>query len=126
MWQKLVCAVFGLMVTIGLVTAGEFGGRITKVDGNKITVQKYKGKGKKAEKDGDPVTLTVAKDAKIANGKFNKEDKKVEAGEAIEGGLKASVFTKASEDKGPRVRMTTDDDKKVVTEILVFSKKKKE
>src|SRR5476651_2013297 len=109
MLRKLVCAVFVLMVTIGLVTAGEFRASITKVDGNKITYQKYKKgeKGKKGEKDGDAVTMEVAKDAKVAKGMFNTETKKLEAGDAIEGGLKASIFAKVSEEKGASVRITT-------------------
>jgi hypothetical protein len=127
MWQKLVCAVFALLVTIGLVTAGEFQATITKVDGNKITYQKYlkAKKGEKAEKDGDAVTITVAKDAKVLKGTFNKDTKKVEAGDAIEDGLKGEVFTKVSEEKGARALITTDDDKKVVTQILVLPGKKK-
>jgi hypothetical protein len=116
-----------LLVTIGLVTAEEFTAAITKVDGNKVTIQKFKKgeKGKKGEKDGDPVTLEVAKDAKVAKGTFNKDDKKWEVGEAIEGGLKADTFAKVSEEKGAFVRITTDDDKKVVTQILVIGGKKK-
>jgi len=125
MLRKLVCAVFMLMVTIGLVTAEEFTATITKVDGNKITYQKMKGKGKAAEKDGDPVTIEAAKDVKVFKGMFNKDTKKVEAGDAIEGGLKAEVFTKIS-DKGVRASITTDDDKKVVTQILTFGGKKKQ
>jgi hypothetical protein len=127
MLRKLVCAVFMLMVTIGLVTAEEFTATITKVDGNKITYQKYlkAKKGEKAEKDGDAVTIEAAKDVKVFKGTFNKDTKKVEAGDAIEGGLKAEIFTKISE-KGVRASITTDDDKKVVTQILTVGGKKKQ
>jgi hypothetical protein len=127
MLRKLVCAVSMLLVTIGLVAAEEFNATITKVDGTKITYQKYKKgeKGKKGEKDGDPVTIETSKDAKVAKGTYNKDDKKWEAGDAIEGGLKADLFAKATEEKGANVRITTDADNKTVTQILVIAGKKK-
>jgi hypothetical protein len=91
------------------------------VDGNKITYQKYKKgmKGKKGEKDGDAVTIEVAKDAKIIKGNFDKDAKKVVDGDAIEGGLKNEIFTKATEDKGVGATITTSDDNKSVTKIRV-------
>lgn len=99
MFRKLVCAMFVMTVGIGLVAAEEFQASITKVDvdGNKVTIQKMKkGEKKFLEKDGDPITLPVAKDAKITKAKFNfdKDAKKVtwEPGEAIEGGLKNAIF----------------------------------
>ena len=53
MIRKLVCALFMMTVAIGFVMADEFTATVTKVDGNKITYQKYKkgAKGKKGEKD---------------------------------------------------------------------------
>jgi len=125
MFRKLVGALFVMAVVIGFSFAEEFGATITKVDGNKITYQKYKKKqkGEKvAEKDGDPVTIEVAKDAKIVKGTVMKG--KAEVGDPIEGGLKSETFTKAG-DKGIPVRITTDDDKKVATQILVITPKKK-
>ncbi len=128
MIRKLVCAMVVMVAVIGVVVADEFTASITKVDGNKITYQKYKKaeKGKKGvgEKDGEPVTVAVAKDAKIAQGKFNKDTKKLEAGDAIEGGLSAPVFSKIG-DKGVAARITTDADNKTVTQILVVGGKKK-
>jgi hypothetical protein len=100
MFRKLVCAMFVMTVGIGLVAAEEFQASITKVDaeGGKVTIQKMK-KGEKKfglEKDGDPVTLPVAKDAKITKSKFNfdKDNKKVswDPDGAIEGGLKNDIF----------------------------------
>jgi hypothetical protein len=122
MLRKLACALFVMGVAVTLVAADEFTATITKVDGNKVTFQKYKKgeKGKKGEKDGEPVTLTVAKDAKIAAAKFNKTEKKLEVGDPIEGGLKADVFAKATEEKGVQARITTSDDNKTVTQILTF------
>ena len=125
MVRKMFCAVVVMTVAIGFVVADEFNATITKVDGNKITYQKYKKsevKGKKGEKDGDPVTLEVAKDAKIAKGTQAKG--KVEVGDPIEGGLKADVFAKVSEEKGVGAHITTDDTKKVVTRIVIIGKKK--
>mgnify|MGYP007029157616 CR=1 FL=1 len=51
----------------------EFTATITAVKDGKVTFQKYKKsteKGKKGEKDGDAVTLSVAEKAIIAKGKF--------------------------------------------------------
>jgi len=125
MIRKLVCAMFVMTVAIGFVIADEFQATVTKVDGNKITYQKYKkgAKGKKGEKDGDPVTMTVAKDAKIANGKAAGKGK-FDVGDAIEGGLKSEVLSKATEEKGVQVHITTDADNKNVTQLLVVGKKK--
>ena len=121
MFRKLVFSMVVMVVAIGFVAAEEFTATITKVDGDKVTYQKYKKgeKGKKGDKDGDPVTLTVAKDAKIAKGKFNFKDKKVEVGDAIEGGLKSDTFTKIDAEKGLNARITTDDDKKTITAITI-------
>jgi len=126
MIRKLVCAMFVMLVGIGFVMAEEITATITKVDGDKITYQKMKKakKGQPAEKDGDPVTISVAKDAKIVKGAFNKDTKKVEPGDAIEGGLKADLFSKIGE-KGVNARITTDADNKKVTQIMVTGGKKK-
>jgi hypothetical protein len=122
----MVCAVFVMTVVIGLAMADDFTASITKVDGNKVTYQKYKkgAKGKKGEKDGDPVTIEVAKDAKVAKGMFDKDAKKFVAGDAIEGGLKSDAFSKASEDKGVNCFISTDADNKMITQILVVGGKK--
>src|SRR5262245_50989905 len=63
--RKLVCSLFVTSLTAGLVTADEFSAVLTKVDGDKVTFQKYKDVVRQTGKDGDPVTLPVAKDAKI-------------------------------------------------------------
>jgi len=125
MIRKLVFAAFCLMVGIGIAVADEYNATLTKVDGNKITVQKYKAgkKGQKGEKDGDPITIAVAKDAKIAKGTHAGKGK-FEVGDAIEGGLKSEILTKATEEKGVQVRVTTDADNKNVTQLLVVGKKK--
>lgn len=155
MFRKLVCAMFVMTVCIGLVAAEEFSAQITKVDGDKVTLQKTKKKaeGFGVEKDGDPVTLPVAKDAKITKAKFNfdKENKKVtwEPDGAVEGGLKNDLFKieakKADDTKdkgkgkgkgkggfaggfgGLNAQITTSSDGKTITAIevrqFVFKKK---
>ena len=127
MIRKMACAMFVMTVAIGFAFADEFTATITKAGDGKITYQKFKKKmkGQKAEKDGEPVTINVAADAKIVGAKFNKDAKKLEAGDAIEGGLNAEVFKNASETKGVTARITTEGDK--VTQIMVFGggKKKK-
>jgi hypothetical protein len=127
MIRKLVCAMFVMVVAIGFAFADEFNATITKVDGNKITYQKYKKakKGAKGEKDGDPVTIEVASDAKVTKGMFDKDAKKFVAGDAIEGGLKADIFAKATEEKGVAARIVTDADNKKVTAIMTVGGKKK-
>ena len=117
----MIGAVCVLALSLGFVLAEDFGGSITKVDGNKITVmKKAKAKGEK----GEEVTLEVAKDAKVNKGKYNKEDKKVETGDAIESGLKNEMFTKIGE-KGIGARITTNDDGKVTNITVIGGGKKK-
>lgn len=150
MIRKLACAMLVMTVGIGLVAAEEFTATITKVEGDKVTFQKYKKAGDKAkfgkgEKDGDPVTLPVKSDAKLTKAKFNLEDKKWESTGAIEGGLKNEIF-KIEEKKEPEkdkkkgkgfgfgggglnAQITTSDDGKSITAIEVrqfggFGKKK--
>jgi hypothetical protein len=127
MVRKLFCAMFVMTLAVGFAAADDFFATITKVDGEKVTYQKYKKsteKGKKGEKDGDAVTIP-AKGAKVAKGKFNKDAMKFEAGDAIEGGLKNEMFTKLGE-KGVGAFITTEGEgaKAKVTQILVFGGKK--
>lgn len=118
MFRRLVCALFVLMLTVGIALAAEMRGVITKVEGDKITFVEVKGKEKGAAK-----TYTVADNVKIFKGKFNKDTKKVEAGDAIAGGLKAGVFSKIGE-KGVAAAIVTDAGDKV-TEIRVTGGGKK-
>ncbi|MBX9680618.1 MAG: hypothetical protein K2X38_17835 [Gemmataceae bacterium] len=116
--RKILAAMAVLVCGFGVLVAEEFGGTIKKVDGDKITVQK---RGAKKGEKGEEVTLTVAKDAKITKGKFNKEEKKVEPGEALEGGLKNEVFSKEV-----NARITEDGGKVTAISVFQFGKKKKE
>ena len=84
-----------------------------KVDGDKITFTEMKGKGEKGEEK----TYTVASTVKVNKGKFNPDTKALEAGDALEGGLKNEMFSKIGE-KGLRATIITNDDNKV-TEIRV-------
>jgi hypothetical protein len=125
MIRKLFCSMFVMVVAISFVAAEEFTANISAVKDGKVTLQKMKGggKGKTAEKDGDPITLPVTKDAVIAKAKgFGK---KTEAGDKIEDGLKNDLFTKIDEKKGVNARITTDADNKNITQILVVAGKKK-
>lgn len=121
MIRKLVCTMAVMLVGIGFVMAEEWNGIITKVDGNKITFQKTKKVNKKAENDGDAVTIEAAKDVKVNNGMVKKGVATV--GDAIEGGLKNDMFSKIGA-KGIQARLTTSDDNKSVTQVLIVGKKK--
>jgi ABC-type uncharacterized transport system YnjBCD substrate-binding protein len=117
LWKTLL-ALFTLAVCLGVGLADEFRARITKVDGDKVTFNA-------STKDTkvDDKTLPVADKVKVVKGKYNEETKKVEAGDPIEGGLKASVFTKIDKE-GVRATIITDADNKKITEIRVGGKKK--
>jgi len=121
MIRKLLCSMVVMVVCIGFVMAEEWNGLITKVDGTKITFQKTKKVNKKNENDGDPVTIEAAKDVKVNNGTVKKGVATV--GDAIEGGLKNDMFTKIGA-KGIAARLTTSDDNKSVTQVLIVAKKK--
>jgi hypothetical protein len=106
--RKVLIAAPVFLVCLGLALGEEFRGTIKKVDGNKITVMK----GKKG--DAKEVTLTVVENCKVSKGKFNKETKKLEAGDPIENGLKNELFTKGD----TRATFVTNNDGNV-TEIRV-------
>ena|ERR1043166_4749914 len=129
MARKLFCAMFVMMVGVTFVLADDFRCNITKVDGGKITIQKYKKgeKGKKGEKDGDPMTFSVDDKATIAKG-VGKKGGKVEAGDKIEKGLKDEAFSKEKlGENGVAAFITTEGegDKAKVTQILLIQPKKK-
>ncbi len=125
MYSKLLCSMVVTVIGIGFVGADEFGATITKVDGDKITYQKFKKiKGKAPEKDGDAVVIN-AKGAKVTFGTYNKDTKKFDATDAIEGGLKNDMFAKIGE-KGVNARLTTEGEGKdaKVTQVGITKKKK--
>ena len=125
MLRKTVCALAVLTLSVGLAMSEEFVGAIKKIEDGKITVAKFK-KGEK--KAGEDMTLTLADNVKVVNAKFNKEEMKIEIGEALEGGLKNKRFEKIGK-FGVFAQIVTTDDK--VTQIAVFpefkfKKKKKD
>jgi hypothetical protein len=124
MFRKVVLAGFTFVCLVGIAMSDEFRASITKIDGNNITFAKIEGKGKDAKK-GEAMTLPAAKDLKVNKGMFNKDTKKVEAGDAVEGGLKADAFTKIDPEKGLNATIVTDADNKHVTQIILGGGKKK-
>jgi hypothetical protein len=114
MLRKLICATFVLVCGVSIALADEFGASITKVDGNNVTFTKMK----KGEK-GEAMTLPAAKDVKVVTGKYNKDTKSFEVGEALAGGLKNEKLSNIGE-KGQRARIITSDDGKTITEIRIM------
>ena len=112
MLRKVIAASLVLVLSVGVVLADEIRAVIIKVEGNKVTFAEMKGKGEK----GDEQTMTVAKTVKVVKGKFNKDTKKMEAGDPLEDGLKNPMFADIS-DKGVRATIITEDKK--ITEIRV-------
>src|SRR5438445_13734198 len=113
MVRKLVCAMILLVFCVGVTLADEIRAIIIKVDGNKVTFAESKGGERGEEK-----TLPVASEVKVVKGKFNRDTKKLEAGDAIDQGLKNEMFSRIGE-KGMRATIVTDDDNKKITEIRV-------
>jgi len=116
--------VFGFVVvafSVGVLSAAEMTGIITKVDGSKITFKEAKkgddGKFIKGEY-GTAKELTVVKDAKVMKGA-----KKGEEPTALSGGLTNDMFKNIGE-KGVRARITTNDSD-MVTEIVILGGKGK-
>lgn len=118
MLRKLIGTVLVMVFCVGFSLAEEMRAIVTKIDGNKITFAENKGKGEK----GAEQTLPVTDSCKVVKAKFNKETKKVEAGDALEGGLKNELFTKIGE-KGLGATLVIEDKK--ITEIRVFAGKGK-
>lgn len=117
MLRRFVCAAVVLVFGFGIAFADEFAGMITKVEGGKVTFTEFKGKEK-----GDAKTMPVSDKVKVVKGTFNKETKKMEAGAAIEGGLKNEMFSKDKiGEKGVFATIVTDKDNKEITEIRAFT-----
>lgn len=116
--RKTVSLAAALLLSVGLVVAGEHRGILQSVDGNNVTFMKFTKKGEKPTE----VTLPVASNAKIVKGTRNAETKKLDAGEALDGGLKNAAVK-----KGAFIAVVTDADDKNITEIRVgeeFKRKK--
>ena len=119
--KKMLCAAVVVLFAGSLVNAEEFFGFIKKVEDGKITVEKREFGKREA---GETVTLKVAENVKVSRGRSNKEDKKIAAGEALEGGLKSEAFKNLDERKISLPAMIiTDGDQ--VREIRVIPSRKK-
>jgi hypothetical protein len=122
--RKFVCALVVTVCAISVAMGDEIIGRITKIDGNDVTVvQKKKGEEAKTFK------LKLTADTKIVKGKFDPDTKKIIAGDAIDGGKTAltKMLDKAGE-KGIAAQIVTTGEVKdgaTVTEIRITGKKGK-
>src|SRR5262245_64671799 len=119
MMRNVLCAAVVLALGVSVATAEELMGAILKVEKGKITFVARK-KGEKGEEK----SFSLAKALKVVKGKRN-EDKKIEAGEAIEGGLRNKIFRELGE-KGLRVQIITNDDGHVQVIRVIGTRKKKD
>jgi hypothetical protein len=115
MIRRVLCAVAVLTFAATAATADEFVGAIRKVEDGKISVAKFKKGEKRAE---EPKSYKLASNVKILNAKFNREEKKVETGTPLEGGLKNERFKNMGK-FGVFAQIITNADNEV-TEIRVF------
>jgi hypothetical protein len=116
MLRNAVCAAVVLALCTGAARAEEFFGAIKKIEEGKIVVGlKYD---RETKKFAEEKTLTLAKDVKILSAKFNKEEKKIEPGDPLEGGFKNERF-KTIDERPVRAQFVTNADG-MVTEIRVF------
>jgi hypothetical protein len=125
MARRFVCAAVLTLVTCGVALADEFTAIITKVEGNKVTYHpaKFDPDTKKFEKSGVARPLEAAANVKVVKGgKYNKDSRKFENTEAVEGGLKGPLLTKIPSE-GVTVIMYTEGGK--ITEIYIRTAKKK-
>jgi len=117
MLRRIACAVTILAVSVGIGLAEEFRGIITKIDDGKVTFKTVKfNKEEKKLEIGDAKTYEIAKDVKVfkREGKDKKSD--------LADGLKADVFKNIDDKKGVGATINVVDGK--VTEISVGGGKK--
>jgi hypothetical protein len=121
MLRKVLCAGFVAAVIVSLAAADEFRAMIRSVEGGKVTFFKFKkgDDGKFAK--GAEETLPAASNVKVVTGKFNRDTKSVEAGDALEGGLQNARFKNI--EKGVPAHIVTTDGK--ISEIRIFQGRKK-
>jgi hypothetical protein len=122
MFQRAFGAAAVLVLVFGVAAADEINGRIQKIAGDKITVgTKFD---KETKKFSEEKTFTLAKDVKVLNATFNKEEKKVTVGTPVEGGLKNERLQNLGE-RGVRAQIVTNTEGQV-TEIRLFPPRKKQ
>ena len=117
---KFIGCVTLFLFGIGAVGAEEFLVSIKSVDGSKITYTKVlKGKKNKNAPPAEAMTATATSDVKVIKGTYDKATKTYTAGDAIEGGLTAKVFS------NPATAMITINDSGMVTQVMVVPAKRK-
>jgi hypothetical protein len=103
--RKFVAASLVLVIAVVGAAADEFVGFITKFEGGKMSVKRSKG-----TEPPEEVTLKVADNVKIVRSKMNMNTKKIEAGDAYEGGKDA--LAKQVKETAERVKKWTEEGKK--------------
>ena len=101
---KFIAASLVLVIAVASAAADEMTGFITRFEDGKMTVKKTKGT------ETEDVTLKVADNVKIVRSKMNMNTKKLEAGEAFEGGKDA--LAKLVKETAERVKKWTEEGKK--------------
>src|SRR5262245_39961226 len=108
MFKRFAAGLVMLAVCGAVLIAEEVRGRFIKYEDGKITVSVRK----KGEKQGEEKTFKVADNVKVYKGKFNKEEKKIEAdGDAIENPFKKEGLF---EEKKSQVFMTVRSEERRV------------
>ena len=101
---KFIAASLVLVIAVASAAADEMTGFITRFEDGKMTVKKTKGT------ETEDITLKVADNVKIVRSKMNMNTKKLEAGEAFEGGKDA--LAKLVKETAERVKKWTEEGKK--------------
>jgi hypothetical protein len=124
MARRFICAAVVTLLAFGAALADTFTAVITKVEGNKVTFHptKFDPETKRLEK-GAGRSLEAAADLKVVKGgKYNKDTRKFENTEPVEGGLKSVLLIKIGE-QGQTAVITTEGNK--IAEIRLTLGKKK-
>lgn len=120
MYPRIIGITCGLLVCFGVAHAAEFSATLVKMVDGKLTLMNGVGKKKKE------FTIAVDEKCVIVAAKYDKKTKKIEAGDAIVGGLKNPLFDKL--DKEPVeawVRTSAENDKVLELRLYQSTKAKK-
>src|SRR5262245_7007622 len=103
-----------VLATVGLGSAEEARVYILKIEGKRVTAEAV------GKKGGTPheMVFFLKDGVKVVRGTFNKETKKLEPGEAVEGGITNKIFS----DKVSA--QVVFDANRTISEIRVLGKKK--
>ncbi len=119
--RKFVCAAVVTVFAFSLAAADDIRGRITKIDGDKITVTS-----KKKGEEPKTYTFTLTDLTKVNKGKFDPDTKKFVAGDPIAGGTKALTKMLDKAEKGIGALISVEGEAKdgaKVTEIRIMKGK---